>query len=145
MLEDQIQQYMQYGVVVILWIFVAIAIRAMARDTRRAAGGGASASKRARKLKKGAPRYVQAGDQRLDLDGLTEVTLGRSPTNTFPLADDYASGTHARLMLRGTSWILEDSDSRNGTFVNGVKIDQPETVDTTSEIKIGQTLVRLVP
>ena len=38
---------------------------------------------------------------------------------------------------------MEDLESRNGTLVNGVRIDQPEVVGANSEIKLGRTTVRL--
>ena len=44
---------------------------------------------------------------------------------------------------RGSEWVVEDLESRNGTFVNGVRIDQPEVVGADSEIKLGRTTVRL--
>lgn len=141
-MEENILLAARIGVTVLLWLFVFLALRALKNDTRAQV---AAAPARPRLGKKGTPTWVRAGNEQVNLSGLTEVTLGRSPSNTFPLIDDFASGTHARLTRRGNDWIIEDLDSRNGTFVNGYKIDQPETVDTTSEIKIGQTIVRLVP
>ena len=141
-MEENILLAARIGVTVLLWLFVFLALRALKNDTRTQV---AAAPARPRLGKKGTPTWVRAGNEQVNLSGLTEVTLGRSPSNTFPLIDDFASGTHARLTRRGNDWIIEDLDSRNGTFVNGYKIDQPETVDTTSEIKIGQTIGRLVP
>ena len=43
------------------------------------------------------------------------TSLGRSPTNTIPITDDYASGEHALVALRSGQWWLEDRQSRNGT------------------------------
>ena len=141
-MEENILLAVRIGVTVLLWLFVLLALRALKNDTRlQQVTSGA----RPRLGRKGAPQWVRAGNEQVNLAGLTEVTLGRSPSNTFPLIDDFASGTHARLTRRGNDWIIEDLDSRNGTFVNGYKIDQPEAVDTSSEIKIGQTIVRLVP
>ena len=40
---------------------------------------------------------------------------------------------------------MEDLDSRNGTFVNGVRIDQPERVTVGTDMKMGRTIVRLMP
>lgn len=142
-MEENILLAVRIGVTVLLWLFVLLALRALKNDTRTQVV--TAAPSRPRLGRKGTPTWVRAGNEQVNLSGLTEVTLGRSPSNTFPLVDDFASGTHARLTHRGNDWIIEDLDSRNGTFVNGYKIDQPETVDTTDEIKIGQTIVRLVP
>ena len=76
---------------------------------------------------------------------LEEVVMGRSPDCTFQLGDDFASARHARLFRRGSDWFVEDLDSRNGTFVGGYRIDQPERVGTGTDIKVGRTTVRLVP
>ena len=71
--------------------------------------------------------------------------MGRSPDCTFQLGDDFASARHARLFRRGSDWFVEDLDSRNGTYVGGYRIDQPERVSTGTDIKVGRTTVRLVP
>jgi pSer/pThr/pTyr-binding forkhead associated (FHA) protein len=69
--------------------------------------------------------------------------VGRSSGCTLVLEDDFASGTHARLIRRGPDWYLEDLDSRNGTFLAGQRIDQPEPLRAGSEFRIGQTTVRM--
>ena len=61
------------------------------------------------------------------------------------LNDDYASSHHARLLPRGGEWFLEDLDSRNGTFLNGQRVEQPEKLQPGMEIRIGRTTLRLQP
>src|SRR5699024_10215107 len=56
----------------------------------------------------------------------------------------YASSRHARLFRRGSQWFVEDLESRNGTFVAGNRIDQPEQVGVNTDIKMGRSTVRLV-
>ncbi|HIW95375.1 MAG TPA: FHA domain-containing protein [Candidatus Corynebacterium gallistercoris] len=79
----------------------------------------------------------------LELKGYTEVTIGRSSTCTLVLEDDFASGTHARLIHRGNEWFVEDVDSRNGTWIGPTRIDQPEKLHAGMEIRVGQTHVRM--
>ena len=146
-LDEQLLTYIRIGLLIVLWLFVFLALKAMRRTTtvgitQANTGGGHARASRRRHAE--GPVFVQAGGQQMALEGLNQITFGRSQSNTFPLADDYASGTHARLTRSGSSWVIEDLDSRNGTFVNGIRIDQPEKVDTSSEITIGQTPVRLV-
>lgn len=69
--------------------------------------------------------------------------MGRSGSCTLVLEDDFASGTHARMFTRSGLWLVEDMDSRNGTFLNGQRIDQPEQLSAGQEIRVGQTTVRL--
>ena len=73
---------------------------------------------------------------------LRVTSIGRAPTNNATVDDDTASLEHALLTLRGGQWWLEDLGSRNGTAVNGVRIDQPVVVTGGDVIGIGR--VRLV-
>ncbi|MEM6795235.1 MAG: FHA domain-containing protein, partial [Acidobacteriota bacterium] len=52
------------------------------------------------------------------LDG-DEVTIGRGIGNTLHFRDPWLSRDHARLIVKGEGFVLEDSRSRNGTFLNG--------------------------
>ncbi|PRQ10442.1 FHA domain-containing protein [Corynebacterium sp. 13CS0277] len=140
------------GLLVLLWLFVLLALRALRRDTQAAASvrdlRSHGAPAKPARATKGQARRVEVVDgpaqgSYLDLGGLHEVTLGRSSQCTFPLSDDYASARHARLFQRGNDWVVEDLDSRNGTFVDGFRIDQAEVVQPGTDIKIGRTTVRL--
>lgn len=50
------------------------------------------------------------------------VTLGRDPDNDLPLADVKLSRHHCRILRTPEGFLLEDLESRNGTFVNGIQI-----------------------
>ncbi|MGP6174259.1 FHA domain-containing protein FhaB/FipA [Corynebacterium sp. A21] len=155
------------ALLVLLWFFIFMAMRAMRRDTNAAAGvpaqgrgrpkgkkgaGGAAAAVplAAPPRKRGEPARslsIVEGPLKgshMEVSTLDDVVMGRSPDCTFVLGDDYASGRHARLFRRGNDWFVEDLDSRNGTFVGGNRIDQPERVEVGSDIKLGRTTVRLV-
>ena len=60
-------------------------------------------------------------------------SIGRAPTCEIRLDDDGISRSHARGFARdtGRAWI-EDLGSRNGTFVNGVKIDDADRARATA-------------
>lgn len=51
------------------------------------------------------------------------TTLGRWPDNDVVLPDRLVSRHHARIRKVGTQFILEDCSSTNGTFVNGVRVE----------------------
>ena len=132
---------LRIGLLALLWIFILVALNAMRRDTNKSAGAIRQQSK-----KVGAPRRREAIKQlsiHMELGTLEDCTLGRASDCDFVTGDDYSSGHHARLFRRGSEWVVEDLESRNGTFVNGVRIDQPEVVGADSEIKLGRTTVRL--
>ena len=58
-----------------------------------------------------------------DLSQLPTYTIGRKTTNVIVIADGKVSGQHARLIqCTNTSFVLEDMESKNGTFVNGARI-----------------------
>lgn len=145
------------GVLVLLWLFILCALRAMYKDTN-AAAGVASRKARGAKTATRPPTARKTGPARrmtvvegplkgsyMDISTVGDVVMGRAKDCDFVLGDDYASTRHARLFRRGSDWFVEDLESRNGTIVSGIKIDQPEPVDTTTPIRMGRTTVRLMP
>lgn len=71
------------------------------------------------------------------------TSLGRSPTNTIPINDTFASSDHALLTLRNGQWWLEDRNSRNGTLLNDRPVTQPTVITQGDIIGIGQIRLRL--
>lgn len=71
------------------------------------------------------------------------TSLGRSPTNTIPIDDDFASSEHALVAFRGGQWWLEDRQSRNGTTVNDIPVTQPVIITDGDIIGIGSCRLRL--
>ncbi|MGD2179110.1 MAG: FHA domain-containing protein [Anaerolineae bacterium] len=71
------------------------------------------------------------------------TSIGRSPTNTVVIPDTYASSQHALLAEREGQWWLEDRNSRNGTMLNGGRIEEPTVVSTGDVIGVGRTQLRL--
>ncbi len=51
-----------------------------------------------------------------------EITIGRDPSNRIPIADEFVSKFHAKLVLSGSSFTLVDLGSANKTYVNGEPI-----------------------
>lgn len=51
-----------------------------------------------------------------------QTTLGRRPHNDIVVEDRMVSGQHAVLTLSGHDLVVEDMNSTNGTYVNGVRI-----------------------
>jgi pSer/pThr/pTyr-binding forkhead associated (FHA) protein len=54
--------------------------------------------------------------------GGTETIIGRSPECDISLAVDSVSRKHARVALRNEEYHIEDMNSTNGVYVNGVKV-----------------------
>ena len=64
------------------------------------------------------------------------VTFGRRGENTVVLTDGLVSGLHAQIVKGDEGLALEDLDSRNGTFVNDVRITR-KLLEDGDRIKIG--------
>jgi hypothetical protein len=71
------------------------------------------------------------------------LTIGRSGESGLVIRDDYTSTHHARLLLWGEDWVLQDLDSTNGTFLDGVRVAIPTHVPLNTPIKIGTTSFEL--
>ena len=76
---------------------------------------------------------------------LPVTSIGRASGNTVVLTDDYVSNEHALLMLRGQQWWVEDLNSRNGTFLNGVPLHEPTIVSPGDLLTIGRTELKVEP
>ena len=71
------------------------------------------------------------------------AVIGRAPSVELRLQDDGISRTHARIRAEtGRAWV-EDMKSRNGTFVNGVKITATTELRDGDKIQVGRgTVIR---
>lgn len=74
---------------------------------------------------------------------LVITSLGRSPTNSIPINDTFASSEHAVIALRNGRWWLEDRHSRNGTLLNDVPVTQPMIITHGDIVGIGKIKFRL--
>ncbi len=51
------------------------------------------------------------------------LLIGRSPSCGFRIDEPHASSEHARITWTGSHWELRDLGSRNGTYLNGTKLE----------------------
>ncbi len=76
--------------------------------------------------------------------GTEPMTIGRSSESALVIRDDYTSSQHARLLLRGDTWAIQDLDSTNGTFVAGNRVTGGAvSVGLGVPIKVGATTFEL--
>jgi pSer/pThr/pTyr-binding forkhead associated (FHA) protein len=71
------------------------------------------------------------------------LTIGRSGESGLIIRDDYTSTHHARLILWGDEWVIQDLDSTNGTFHDGTRVTVPTPVPLGTPIRIGTTSFEL--
>jgi DNA-binding NtrC family response regulator/pSer/pThr/pTyr-binding forkhead associated (FHA) protein len=80
------------------------------------------------------------GSRVVDLPEGIDVTFGRSRAATITLDSEKVSRMHARVRRTGDVIEVEDLGSRNGTRVNGDKIDGPRRLSTGDEVTAGPIL-----
>jgi ABC-type multidrug transport system ATPase subunit len=88
----------------------------------------------------GAPQLLvqSSGATRLLPDGdRVRYTIGRDGEADFELTDARVSWEHAVLRADGTVWVLEDLDSRNGTFAASGRVTRLE-ITGPSEVHFGR-------
>ena len=71
------------------------------------------------------------------------LTIGRSSESGLVIRDDYTSSHHARLVLWGDQWMIQDLDSTNGTWHDGARVTAPIPVKVGAPIKVGATTFEL--
>jgi Nif-specific regulatory protein len=72
------------------------------------------------------------------LDPTDHNSLGRDTDCDIVLVDPLCSRVHAEVVREEDGWWIGDADSRNGTFVNGQKIDRAR-LDAGAHIRVGST------
>ena len=80
------------------------------------------------------------GSRVVDLPEGSDVTFGRSRGATITLDSEKVSRMHARVRRTGDVIEVEDLGSRNGTRVNGDKIEGPRRLSTGDEVTVGPIL-----
>jgi pSer/pThr/pTyr-binding forkhead associated (FHA) protein len=99
-------------------------------------------------LRRGDPYLVyrdgHGREQVLSLpDTWERITFGRGMAATVVLAwDEEVSRTHAELHRIGDDWALvDDGLSRNGSFLNGERIDSRRRLRDGDELRFGDTTI----
>ncbi len=76
-------------------------------------------------------------------EGLAPFEIGRDKEAALALADPEVSRRHARFELRDGIVFVRDLESKNGTFLNGRRVDEPIEVRLGDEIDVGTTRLRI--
>lgn len=108
--------------IVLLYLFLMQVVIAITRDLRKTAALNAGGGNARGPSVLGHLIVVDSGPStilpgtRFDLEAQTNI--GRGPTNTIQLSDNFISAEHTRLWYRNGSWFVQDAGSVNGTYVN---------------------------
>jgi hypothetical protein len=72
------------------------------------------------------------------------IKIGRKPENHICLKDPKVSRFHAILRFEDTFLKIVDLCSTNGTSVNGVKITMEQKLASGDQIRVGETLIKII-
>ncbi len=66
-----------------------------------------------------------------------QTTIGRGPTNSIQLTDNFISGENTRIWFRNGLWYVQDAGSTNGTYVNNQPAREALTARFGDIIQVG--------
>ena len=69
-----------------------------------------------------------------------EISIGRDTGNAIALNDAEISRKHARLLWKGSGYVLEDLGSTNGTFVNGNRLSGSVPLKSGDGVSFGENV-----
>jgi pSer/pThr/pTyr-binding forkhead associated (FHA) protein len=107
--------------IVLLYLFLMQVVIAISRDLRKTAKTSEGSGNLALPVV-GHLIVVNSGPSSIlpgtSFDLSPQTTIGRGPTNTIQLPDNFISSEHTRMWLRNNVWYVQDAGSTNGTFLN---------------------------
>lgn len=154
-MPELVLDLLKYLFLIVLWIFVARAVRAVYLELKApsdtAAVRAPAQSGRQKPAKAGTkgktPRKVVVveGDnlRGKSFDLGNELMIGRADKCHIQLDDTYVSQVHARIFPKGETYMVEDQGSTNGTYLNRRRITAPTEVRRGDQIKIGKTVMEM--
>jgi pSer/pThr/pTyr-binding forkhead associated (FHA) protein len=71
------------------------------------------------------------------------LSVGRGPENHLVIRDDSVSTKHCEILTHGAEVIVRDLGSRNGTFIDGVRITRQGPVKAGQKVRFGLVEARL--
>jgi pSer/pThr/pTyr-binding forkhead associated (FHA) protein len=107
--------------IVLLYLFLMQVVIAITRDLRKTATASENSAYKAPPVighlivVDSGPSNILPGT-RFDLS--PQTTIGRGPTNSIQLTDNFISSENTRLWFRNGLWYVQDAGSTNGTYVN---------------------------
>jgi pSer/pThr/pTyr-binding forkhead associated (FHA) protein len=151
-MPDIVLDILKYVFLIVLYIFVARAVRAVMIELRPATAPKSSrgpsssakpASRRVKKAPKRAAVVEGASTSGKNFELGQELTIGRADKCHVVLDDTYVSQVHARIFSRGDSYFLEDLGSTNGTYLNRKRVGGATELQRGDRVKIGKTVLEM--
>jgi predicted component of type VI protein secretion system len=90
-------------------------------------------------------RLIQeSGGGKREVRITSPVTIGRSPSATFPIDDKTLSREHTLISGQAGRYTVKDLESKNGTYLNGQLIRRPEPLKHGDRIRVGPATFMIV-
>ncbi len=130
--------------IIVLYFIIYYALKIMYKDVK---GGGRRRKPSAIKnfgievLSVGENSNLEEGSILL-LNGI--ITIGRKDGNTIRLTDQYASGNHAKIVVKNNEILIEDLNSTNGVFINDEKVNEYAKLRPNDKIRIGSATFKVI-
>lgn len=132
--------------VVLLYLFLMQVVMAITRDLRKTAASGENVGGKGPPIL-GHLIVVDSGPSNI-LPGTRfevgpQTNIGRGPTNTIQITDNFISSEHTRLWFRNGAWYVQDAGSVNGTFVNNQPAREATPAKPGDIIRVGYIQFKL--
>ena len=92
-------------------------------------------------------KLAQLVDQKdgtvIDIDRW-ETSIGRSRSNDVVLKNDTVSRFHAVIAKKRNEWVITDTFSKTGVFVNGEEIDSQAVIEDADVITVGDVSLKFL-
>ena len=73
------------------------------------------------------------------------ITIGRVSSNDYVVMDSFVNRNHCKIeLMQSGECYLEDLGSKNGTFVNGVRVNKRCLINRHDKIQIGHTMLDFI-
>ena len=85
--------------------------------------------------------YPKKGEELVIPLKSNKISMGRSADNDIPILDPFCSGHHAFIYPKNDGYVVRDNGSKNGTFLNGKKVQAETELKKSDEVLIGSTRI----
>jgi pSer/pThr/pTyr-binding forkhead associated (FHA) protein len=136
---------LRLALVAVLYLFLALVVRAALRSLRSAAPAPKVAEPEGGALRL---EVLEPGGTQLQAGQVVVVdaalTLGRAERAGLVLTDPAVSGEHARLARQAGAWVVTDLGSTNGTLLNQGLVDGQARLAPGDVLGLGNVRLKVV-
>lgn len=74
----------------------------------------------------------------------SRITIGRANSSHVVLSDPLVSRAHAVVERIGEQWLIRDLGSRNGTYVNGMRVGRATSLRAGDVVQVAETRLQVL-